>query len=71
MLMYDSMKTLVFRKSNLQQNEDIYENPLSSSIFNQDNLPRLLWLVTSDLYELNLSFSPPKTYRKPDTSILS
>lgn len=39
MLMYDSRKTLVFRKSNLQQNEDIYENPLSSSIFNQDNIP--------------------------------
>lgn len=55
--MYDSMKTIIFRKSNLQQNEDIYNNPLSSCIFNQNNLPWLLWLVTSDLYELDL-FSP-------------
>lgn len=53
--MYDSVKTIIFRKSNQQQNEDVYDKPLSSSIFNQNNLPWLLQLVTSDLYELNLS----------------
>lgn len=53
--MCDLMKTIIFKKSNLQQNADIYDNPLSSSIFNHNNLPWLLWLVTSDLYELNLS----------------